>query len=126
MAAAGFLARKKASKTEIKAYIVDVFGYDLDQGLEYIRRHNRPDVTCAGSVPQAITAFLLSEDYEDAVRKAVSMGGDADTVACMAGGIAEACYGNVPERIAETATRVLDNRLQNVVREFKLRFHMLR
>lgn len=126
VAAAGFLARKKASKTEIKAYIVDVFGYDLDQGLEYIRRHNRPDVTCAGSVPQAITAFLLSEDYEDAVRKAVSMGGDADTVACMAGGIAEACYGNVPERIAETATRVLDNRLQNVVWEFKLRFHMLR
>jgi ADP-ribosylglycohydrolase len=76
-------------------------------------------MTCEGSVPQAITAFLESEGYEDAIRKAISIGGDSDTIACMAGGIAEAFYGGVPQDIADFALAKLDDALREVIAVFE-------
>jgi uncharacterized protein (DUF1810 family) len=105
VAAAIYLARTGQTKEEIKDYITRVFGYDLDRTCDEIRPFYIFDVSCQGSVPEAIIAFLDSSDYEDAVRKAVSMGGDSDTLACITGGIAEAFYKGVPGRIA---WRVLD------------------
>jgi ADP-ribosylglycohydrolase len=73
-------------------------------------------------VPQAIIAFLESESYEDTVRKAISIGGDSDTIACIAGGIAEAFYGGVPQAIVEKVRNLLDQRLNRVVSEFMDRY----
>ena len=95
-ASAIFLAREGKPKEAIRDYIVQEFGYDLSRTLDEIRPHYSMDATCQGSVPEAILAFLESTDFEDAVRNAVSLGGDTDTVACIAGSIAEAFYG-VPE-----------------------------
>lgn len=96
VAAAVFLARKGKSKDEIRAFIEENF-YDLDFTVESVRPGYSFNVTCQGSVPHAIVCFLDSTDYEDAVRNAVSLGGDGDTIACMAGAIAEAFYGLPPE-----------------------------
>ena len=75
-------------------------------------------VSCQGSVPQAITAFLESEDYEDAIRNAVSIGGDSETIACITGGIAEAFYGGVPTSISDKAVAILDENLKSTVFKF--------
>lgn len=114
-AAAIFLARTGESKDEIRRYIKVAFGYDMDRTLDQIRPHYSFDATCQGSVPEAIIAFLESNDYEDAVRKAVSLGGDVDTQACIAGGIAEAFYGGVPEGIGTIVMKVLDAELMRMV-----------
>ena len=95
------LGRKGFSKNEIKEMLEASFGYDLSQKLEQIRPNYRFDVTCQGSVPQAIIAFLESNDFEDAVRNAISLGGDADTQACITGALAEAHYKHIPDEIAE-------------------------
>ena len=94
----------------------------MAEPLVQIREHYRFDATCPGSVPQAITAFLESEDYEDAVRKAVSIGGDSDTIACITGGIAQAFYKGVPGFIREKVLRILDERLKEVLEEFEKRY----
>ena len=93
VAAAIFLAREGADKQTIKAYIQKEFGYDLERTLDEIRPDYEFDVSCQGSVPEAIIAFLESEDYESAIRNAVSLGGDSDTQGAIAGSIAEAFYG---------------------------------
>lgn len=117
-AAAIFLARTGQSKAEIKTYIESTFGYDLNRTLAEIRPSYRFDVSCQGSVPQAIRAFLESMDFEDAIRNAVSIGGDSDTIACITGGIAQAFYGGVPGAIVtETLTR-LDPRLRTITEQF--------
>lgn len=121
-ATAIFLARQNLEKAELRARIVELFGYDLERTLDEIRPHYRFDVSCQGSVPESIIAFLESENYEDAIRNAISLGGDADTMACIAGGIAQAYYGGVPQEIAETALALLDPRLRIVVKEFEERF----
>jgi len=121
-ATAIWLARQGASKEEIRVEIGERFGYDLDRTLDEIRPHYRFDVTCQGSVPESIIAFLESTDYEDAVRNAVSLGGDADTMACITGGIAQAYYGGVPDEIAEPALERLDPRLRRMVEAFEARF----
>jgi ADP-ribosylglycohydrolase len=121
-AAAVFLARSGSDKAQIRDYVERTFGYDLRQSLDEIRPGYRFEVSCQGSVPQSIIAFLEAEDYEDAVRNAISLGGDADTMACIAGSIAEAYYGGVPGHIRETALAVLDDRLRTVVQEFTERF----
>jgi len=95
IAAAIYLARIGKSKAEIKDYIEKNY-YNLDFTLDEIRPYYEFDVTCQGSVPQAIQCFLESADFEDAIRNAISLGGDGDTIAAMAGAIAEAYYG-VPE-----------------------------
>ena len=117
-AAAIYLGRQGRSKTEIKTYIEASFGYDLSLSLEEIRPQYQFDSSCQGSVPQAITAFLESVDFEDAIRNAVSLGGDSDTQACIAGGIAQGFYGEVPEQIAQETWTRLDTDLQQVAKAF--------
>jgi ADP-ribosylglycohydrolase len=122
IASAIFLGRTGKGKNEIREYIEGCFGYDLGRTLDEIRPYYRFDETCQGSVPEAIIAFLESVDYEDAVRKAVSLGGDADTLACMTGGIAEAYYKKLPGHIVRRAKRILDKELRTIVDEFSDRY----
>jgi ADP-ribosylglycohydrolase len=82
-------------------------------------------VSCLGSVPQAIIAFLESSDYEDAVRKAISIGGDSDTIACITGGLAQAFYGGVPDFIKQKVTEILDNKLNGIIADFSRQFDCL-
>lgn len=121
-AAAVFLARTGRPKSEIKDHIHREFGYDLNGRLDDIRRWYDFDISCQGSVPQSIIAFLESDSYEDAIRNAISLGGDADTMACIAGGIAEAFYGGVPDDIRTQALAMIDGRLRGVVDEFVSRY----
>jgi ADP-ribosylglycohydrolase len=124
VAAAVFLARKKHSKSEIKDFIEKNFGYNLSQTLEEIRPYYHFDETCQGSVPQAIIAFLESDSYENAVRKAVSLGGDSDTLACMTGGIAQAYYETIPDYIITEVENRLDPDLLKVVRQFNTKYRL--
>ncbi len=117
-----FLARAGASKDEIREWVEMEMGYDLSRTLDEIRPGYRFDETCQGTVPEAITAFLESEDFEHAVRLAVSLGGDSDTLACITGGMAQAFYGGVPEPIAGKTLELLDDRLRGVTVEFMDRF----
>ncbi len=118
-ALAVFLSRAGTSKAMIKAEIQDRFGCDLTRPLDTIRPDYRFDVSCQGSVPESLIAFLESADYEGAVRNVISLGGDADTMACIAGGIAQAFYSSVPEPIvAEVRTRLPDGFLE-VLDRFK-------
>ncbi len=121
-ALAVFRARTKTSKEALREEIEDRFGYDLSRSLDAIRPRYTFDVSCQGSVPESLIAFLESTDYEDAVRNAVSLGGDADTMACIAGAVAEAAYGGVPEHIACVVRGRLPIALGNVVAQF-LRTH---
>jgi len=113
-----FLARQGVSKKDIRKEISKWFNYDLSKTIDEIRPNYFFDVSCQGSVPQSITAFLESDTYEDAIRKAVSLGGDADTMACIVGGIAEAFYGPIPENIALEARRRLPNHFLKIIDEF--------
>ena len=106
-ASAIFLARTGKSKNEIKVYIENKYGYDLTRTLDDIRPAYKFDVSCMGTVPEAIIAFLESADFEDAIRSAVSLGGDSDTLTAITGSIAEAAYG-VPETIRDKALSLLD------------------
>jgi ADP-ribosylglycohydrolase len=121
-AAAVFLARSGRTKADIKAHVEREFGYNLSERLDDFRERYCFDVSCQGSVPQSIIAFLEADGYEDAIRNAISLGGDADTMACIAGGIAEAFFGGVPEEIAARALTALDDRLRGVVVEFRAKF----
>ncbi len=118
IASAIFLARTGKEKKEIARYIEERFGYNLRQTLDEIRPNYQFDETCQGSVPQAVIAFLESIDYEDAVRKAVSLGGDSDTLACMAGGIAQAYYNKIPSYIVSEVRQILNEDLLAIVDEF--------
>lgn len=117
-AAAVFLARNGYSKKEISKYITKTFNYNLNRTLDEIRPGYVFDVTCQGSVPEAVIAFLESEDYEDAVRKAISLGGDSDTLACITGGIAEAFYGGIPQAIENGSRKRLTPDLLKVIDKF--------
>ena len=123
-AAATFVARQGASKYEIREIAEKQFGYDLSLTIAQIRPTYEFNESCQDTVPQAITAFLESEDYEDAIRLAISLGGDADTLASITGGIAGAFYGGVPPHIAGPAWELLDNRLQDVVTRFCAEFQV--
>jgi ADP-ribosylglycohydrolase len=99
-AAAIFMARNGKSKEEIKNYISTKYGYNLNRTCDKIRPVYDWDSSCQGTVPEAMVAFLDSTDFESAIRLAVSLGGDSDTLACITGGIAEAFYKTIPESIA--------------------------
>jgi ADP-ribosylglycohydrolase len=124
-AAAIFLARTGNSKDEIRSFIETQFQYNLSQNLDAIRPQYSFDVTCQGSVPQAIIAFLESENFEDAVRKAISLGGDSDTQACIAGGIAHAFYGKLPDIISAEVHSRLEVPLRQILTLFCDRFSCL-
>src|SRR5271166_1877058 len=118
VASAIFLARTGQSKEQIKNYVETAFDYHLDKPLDEIRQTYEFQVSCQESVPQAIRAFLESDDFEDALRKAISLGGDSDTIACMAGGIAQAYYRGVPETISCRVYEILDDHLGGMTRKF--------
>lgn len=117
VAACVFLARSKASKEEIRDYVRKHF-YPLDKPLAEIRKDHVFDSRSSYSVPPAIQAFLESHDYESAIRNAISLGGDADTQACIAGGIAEAFYGEIPSHILHFCTSRVDLTIRKAVQEF--------
>ncbi len=121
-AAAIFLGRTGAERDTIRTYLQGQFGYDLSRSVDDIRPGYRFDVSCQGSVPEALVAFLDSVDFEDAVRNAVSLGGDSDTQACIAGAVAEAYYGGLPLPIRTETLRRLHAPLAAVVEEFTARF----
>lgn len=122
VAAAIFMGRNGASREEIKAYTERTFGYDLSATCDDIRPDYRFDESCQGTVPQAFAAFLDSVDFEDAIRNAISLGGDSDTLACITGGIAEAFYGGVPEEINSRVLAILDEDLRRVTHPFAERY----
>lgn len=113
-ASAIYLARRGASKAEIRKYIEDEFGYDLSRTCDEIRPTYRHVESCQETVPEAITAFLEGEDFEDVIRTAVSLGGDADTLTAIAGSMAEAMY-KVPDSIKEKGREHLDSHIIEVV-----------
>ncbi len=122
VAAAIFLARKGADKKGIRAEIQNRFGYSLERTLDEIRPGYSFNETCQGSVPEAVTAFLESTGYEDAIRLAVSLGGDSDTLACIAGGISQAFYGGVPGEILSETRQRLPEEFIAIIRSFEKRF----
>ncbi len=121
VALAIFLARTGATKEAIRRSTVERFGYDLSRTLAEIRPAYYFDETCQKTVPPAIIAFLESADFEDAVRKAVSLGGDADTLAAITGSIAEAFYGCVPPEIAAEVRKRVPQALWDVIERFNQR-----
>jgi ADP-ribosylglycohydrolase len=121
-AAAVLYARRSRDKDEMRRNLESRFGYDLSARLDDLRPTYRFNETCQHTVPQALIAFLESNGYEDAIRNAISLGGDADTLACITGGIAEAYYGGVPEEIAGPGMRLLDERLTTVLHRFRGRY----
>ena len=122
VALAVFLARTGSTKAEIRDAIRHRIGYPLDRTVDEIRPGYHFDVSCQGSVPEAITAFLESDDFKHAIRLAVSLGGDADTQAAIAGGIAEAFYGDIPWEFAQEALERVPGEFRETVLEFRSRF----
>lgn len=122
VASAVFLARKGRSKDQIKKYVTETFGYNLDFTLDGIRSYYTFDATCRGSVPQAVRAFLESADYEEAIRLAVSIGGDSDTIACITGGIAAAYYKEIPACILDFVYGILPESFIDVLQRFDKKF----
>lgn len=113
-----FLARKGESKEKIKQEIISRFGYNLDETIDEIRPSYKFNETCQETVPQAIIAFLESQDFEDAIRTAISLGGDADTLAAITGSIAEVYYGGIPEEIAIEVQKRTPLELWDIVEQF--------
>ncbi len=121
-ASAVFLARTGKSKKDIRDYIQKTFDYDLNRTFEELRKHYTYSATCQGTVPESIIVFLDSENYEDAIRKAIAIGGDSDTIACITGGIAQAFYKDIPEQIKKKVLEILDTRLAEIIRKFTDKF----
>lgn len=119
--AAIWMARNGKTKAEIKDYIETRFGYDLNLSWEHLNRTYTWDSSCQGTVPEAIICFLESTDYEDSIRKAVSIGGDSDTLACINGGIAEAYYASIPEHMLERTVAAFPNVFNTIIDEMESR-----
>ena len=122
-ASAIFLARTGNTKSEIKAYIGENFHYDLSRSCDEIRPTYRHVESCQETVPEAITAFLEGESFEDVIRTAVSLGGDCDTLTCIAGSIAEGFYG-VPEELKQQCRERLPEDLRKVLRRLEEALHL--
>ena len=118
VASAIYLARTGKSKIEIKDYVTEKFNYDINFTLDSIRPTYDFDVTCQGSVPQAIVAFLESTDFENAIRRAISIGGDSDTIACITGGIAAAYYKEIPTEILDFVNSKLPDEFIEILNRF--------
>lgn len=114
VALAIFFAKQKRSVEFIRENLVSRFGYDLHQTVDEIRPTYKHTETSAGSVPQAIVCALESKNYEDAIRNAISIGGDSDTIACICGGIAEALHG-IPQEIKDAGISYLPEDMAKVI-----------
>ena len=112
-----YLCRQGKTKAEIKEYVENTFFYNLDRTIAEIRPRYEFDVSCQGSVPEAIIAFLEGNTFEEVIRLAVSLGGDSDTQACMAGAIA-ACMYPIPEEVAEKCNKILTDDLREIKDKF--------
>lgn len=113
-AVAGFLARTGSSQAYIRGYVADTFGYDLTQSIDVIRPDYSFNETCQQTVPQALTCVLEAESFEDAIRNAISIGGDSDTIGAIVGGIAESMFG-IPDDIAERGWAYLPQEMREVL-----------
>lgn len=113
-----YLARNGKTKSEIKKYVEETFGYDLDRELKDFQKEYRFDVSCMGSVPEAIMCFLESESYEDAVRNCVWLGGDCDTTGAMCGAIAEAFYGHFDDDLTKSVMSKINDEMKEIVIKF--------
>jgi ADP-ribosylglycohydrolase len=122
VALAVFMGRSGSTKEQIRDELGRRFGYDLRRRIDVIRDDYEWDVSCQGSVPESIIAFLDSTDVEDAIRLAVSLGGDADTQAAIAGGIAQAFYGDLPPAIVSFVRERLPAEFLDVIDEFSRSF----
>ena len=120
VALAIYLARTGSTKAEIRNEITDRFDYDLEQTLDSIRPTYTFDVSCQKSVPESIICFLESVSFEDAVRNAVSLGGDSDTMASISGAIAEAFYGSIPDAIRSQTMSILPVELTDLIDQFSM------
>lgn len=118
-----YLARHGADKDTIRNEISGRFGYDLNRTVDEIRPHYSFDISCQGSVPESIVAFLDSEDFEGAIRNAISLGGDADTMACIAGGVTQAYYKHVPEKVVDHVRNGLPKDLLEVLEQFNNQYN---
>jgi ADP-ribosylglycohydrolase len=114
-----FMARKKASKEDIRSEISTRFDYDLSRTCDQIRQNYHFKPTCQETVPEALAAFFESTSYEHALRLAISLGGDADTLACITGGIAEAWYGSIPDELHQFAVARIPEPLTAILNEFR-------
>ncbi len=117
-----YMARKGASKAEIKQEIIERYGYDLSRPLDLIREVNEFNETCPGSLPEAISVFLEGQTYENTIRLAVSIGGDTDTISCIAGGMAQAFFGSIPAGIVRAARACLNPELLDILDRFQSQF----
>ena len=123
VAVAIYLARTGSSKKEIRDFIMNKFNYNLNRTVEEIRPDYKFDISCQGSVPEAIICFLDSSDFENCIRLSISIGGDSDTIACMAGGIAQAFYKSISPEVVATAKEMLPGDMLSILNEFKQTFH---
>ncbi len=117
-----FMGRKGATKDELRERISKDFGYDLRRVLDEIRPTYTFDETCQRTVPEAIISFLESNGFEDAIRNAISLGGDADTLAAITGSIAEAYYGEIPGNLLAASFEFLDVEMIEVIEKFLKKF----
>jgi ADP-ribosylglycohydrolase len=113
-----FLARSGSTKDEIRRTIQNRFGYDLNRTVDEIRPSYSFNESCQRTTPEAIIAFLDSTSFEDAIRNAISLGGDSDTLACITGGIAEAFYGSIPSEIRSKVMECLSPDLWEITEKF--------
>ena len=117
-----YLAKQGAAKDLIRHTVADRFGYDFERTVDEVRPHYEFDVSCQGSVPESMLSFFESDDFEAAVRKAISLGGDSDTMACIAGGIAQAYYRKIPEYIVKEVRARLPEEFLQIIDEFETTF----
>ena len=115
------MARNGKSKEEIRDYISEKYGYNLNRTCDEIRPVYDWDSSCQGTVPEAMVAFFDSTDFESAIRLAVSLGGDSDTLACITGGIAEAFYNDIPNDIAVKIWEIIPDDFKAILREMEIR-----
>ncbi len=118
-AAAIFMARNGSSKEEIRSYITEKYGYNLNRTCDEIRPVYGWEGSCQGTVPEAMVAFFDSTDFESAIRLAISLGGDSDTLACITGGIAEAFYKEIPDDIALTEWNLLPEDFKVILKKME-------
>ncbi|WP_153114800.1 ADP-ribosylglycohydrolase family protein [Rhodocyclus tenuis] len=122
-AAAIYLARSGTSQVDIRAYVSETFGYDLSRTVDNIRPGYRFNESCQETVPQALCCVLEASDFEDAIRNAISIGGDSDTIAAIVGGVAEALFG-IPDAIAQQGWAYLPPEMQAVLTDLYRRAAM--